>query len=190
MDTSSPRQLLPVAAARFTEAVHAVSADRWSHSTPCTEWTVRDVVNHLTGEHLWVPHLLRQETVEQVGDRYDGDVLGDDPVAAWDAAIGASLAAWASLASDDLPVHLSYGDQPAGEYAADMLSDLTVHAWDLARGAGIDERLDPGSVAAVLEHVRPHAQMLAGSGMFAPPVEISTDDPQEELIALFGRDPR
>ena len=70
----------------FGEKVRAVPADRWTAPTPCTDWSVRDLVNHVTGEHLWAPHLLDGETIAQVGDRYDGDVLGDSPVAAWERA--------------------------------------------------------------------------------------------------------
>jgi uncharacterized protein (TIGR03086 family) len=94
MTQGSARTLIPAAAREFGARVHGVPPDGWTAPTPCTEWTVRDLVNHLVGEHLWAPHLLRGETVEQVGDRYEGDVLGKDPVAAWDAAAEASLAAW------------------------------------------------------------------------------------------------
>ena len=68
----------------------ATAADLWAAPTPCTDWTVRDLVNHLTVEHLWVPPLLEGRTVAEVGDRFDGDVLGDDPAAAWEAAAAAS----------------------------------------------------------------------------------------------------
>jgi uncharacterized protein (TIGR03086 family) len=184
----TPRSLLPVAAEGFSWRVHAVPPDRWGAPTPATEWTVRDVVNHLVGEHLWAPHLLRGETLEEVGDRYEGDQLGDDPAAAWESAVGRSLRAWAE-ADDDTPVHTSMGQIPAREYAEQMLLDLTVHAWDLARGAGSDDRLDGTCVRHVLEHVGPQVDALQGSGLFAPPVPTTSQDPQDRLLALLGRDP-
>ena len=52
----------------------------WTAPTPCREWTVRDLVNHVTGEDLWTAPLLRGETIERVGDRFDGDLLGSEPV--------------------------------------------------------------------------------------------------------------
>ncbi len=131
----------------FGEKVRAVPADRWTAPTPCTDWSVRDLVNHVTGEHLWAPHLLDGETIAQVGDRYDGDVLGDSPVAAWERAAEASRAAW-QAASPDAVVHLSFGDNPALEYGKQMLSDLLIHGWDLARGAGLDETMEPTAVVA------------------------------------------
>ncbi|MEV8154693.1 maleylpyruvate isomerase family mycothiol-dependent enzyme, partial [Streptomyces fradiae] len=60
----------------FSSHVHAVRDDQWGAPTPCAEWSVRDLVNHLTGEQLWVPDLVREgRSVAEVGDAYDGDVL-------------------------------------------------------------------------------------------------------------------
>jgi len=189
MTEASAKDLLPVAARRFGEAVHAVPHDRWGAQSACADWSVSDVVNHLTGEHRWAVALLAGETVEEVGSRYDGDQLGEDPVGAWDDAISASLTAWSQV-HDDMPVHLSFGDTPAGEYARQMLGDLTVHAWDVARGAGLPERLEPSTVCAVLSYAQQHERELAGSGLFGSPVDVDSDDPQDRLLALLGRDPR
>jgi uncharacterized protein (TIGR03083 family) len=74
------------ACAQFGALVHAVRPEQWQLPTPCAGWTVRDLVNHVVGENLWTVPLLDGATIAEVGDIYDGDVLGDDPVAAWDAA--------------------------------------------------------------------------------------------------------
>jgi uncharacterized protein (TIGR03086 family) len=86
--------LIPDAIDDFGALVDRVPADRWDAPTPCSEWSVRDLVNHLASEHLWAPHLLRGETIAQVGDRYDGDVLGDDPAGTWRRAAAESSEAW------------------------------------------------------------------------------------------------
>ena len=185
---SSARALMRRAAQVFSDKVHGVGRDRWAADTPCAQWSVRDLVNHVTGEHLWAPHLLHGESVAQVGDRYDGDVLGDDPTKTWDTAIAGSLAAW-SAASDDQVVHLSFGSAPASEYADQMLMDLAVHAWDLARGAGLPDRLDPEVVAHVWAYASDALPRWQGAGIFAAPVEVDRDDLQDRLIGLTGRDP-
>jgi uncharacterized protein (TIGR03086 family) len=174
----------------FGRRVHAVAPDQWSAATPCTDWSVRDLVNHLTGEQLWVPPLLGGATVEQVGSRFDGDVLGADPVSAWDSAANAARAAFAEPGAMDRMVHLSYGDRPAEHYLAELTADLVVHAWDLARAIGADETLDPELVERVLADAEPQSGSLAASGLFDPPVPVPADaDPQTRLIALFGRTP-
>ena len=59
----------------------AVDDSQWTLPTPCTEWDVRALVNHVIGEELWTVPLVDGATIEEVGDRFDGDLLGDDPTA-------------------------------------------------------------------------------------------------------------
>lgn len=182
--------LMPDALGRFGARVHEIPADRWDAATPCTRWTVRDLVNHVTSEQLWAPHLLSGETLEQVGDRYDGDVLGDDPAAAWDAAAAGSRRAWTDLAREGLQVHTSMGAIPVEEYAEQMHLDLVVHGWDLARGAGVDDTIPREAAEHVLAYVEPRAEAFTGSGIFADPVPVDAQNPADRLLGLLGRDPR
>ncbi|MBL1115199.1 TIGR03086 family protein [Streptomyces sp. 110] len=184
--TSSSLRLIPDAINRFGARVHAVDGHRWNDSTPCTEWTVRDLVNHLVSEHLWVPHLLAGESLEQVGDRYDGDMVGADPARAWDEAAERSLAAWkgADLSGT---ARFSFGEAPLTMYADQMLVDLTIHEWDLARGCGQPEWLDPAAVDHSLAYARANAERVAGLGIFAAPVPTTSTDPAVQLLSLLGR---
>src|ERR1700732_1097333 len=77
----------------FVERARQIGEQRWSAATPCTEWDVRMLVNHVAGEYLWVPEILAGRTIAEVGDRLDGDVLGGDPLAALIAARDAALVA-------------------------------------------------------------------------------------------------
>lgn len=183
----SAREQMQNAFDHFKNVVDRIPADAWSNPTPCEDWDVRTLLNHMTAEHLWAPRLLAGESIEQVGDTYDGDVVGEDPIGAWDTAQMKSRQAW-SAASNDTPVQLSSGPTTADEYAEQMLLDLTVHAWDLARGAGIEEG---PLVADTVVHVLRYAQEnpIAGEGLFGPEVATKSDDPQDQLVALLGRKP-
>jgi len=184
---SSAREQMQNAFDHFKELVDRVPADVWGNATPCQDWDVRALLNHMTAEHLWAPRLLAGESIEQVGGDYDGDVLGDDPIAAWDTAQMKSRESWAA-ATDDTPVELSSGRTSAEEYAEQMLLDLTVHAWDLARGAGIAEGpVVADTVMHVLHYVRESG--LVGHAPFGPEVSTDSDNPQVQLVALLGRRP-
>ena len=63
------------------ELVQAIREDQWALPTPCTDWSVRDLVNHVVGEDAWTGPLVRGSTIEEVGDRFYGDLLGDESVA-------------------------------------------------------------------------------------------------------------
>ena len=133
----------------WVDRVNAVGPDAWEWPTPCREWTVRDLVNHVTGEDLWTVPLLGGATLEEVGDRFDGDLLGEDPIGtALAAAMGATTAV-AERLPDGGTVHLSYGQERAAEYVHQLAADHLVHAWDLAVATSGDPRLDPHLVTEV-----------------------------------------
>ncbi|MFE7129389.1 TIGR03086 family metal-binding protein [Streptomyces sp. NPDC057638] len=177
------------ALALFGERVHAVRSDQWDDATPCAAWSVRDLVNHLTAEQLWVPDLVTDgAAIADVGDAYDGDVLGSRPRATWDAAARAARKAFAAPGALERTVWLSYGETPAADYCAQMVTDLVVHSWDLARAIGASERLPDALVGFALDEVTPYASELAKTGLFAPPIEPPPGDGhQTRLLALLGR---
>ncbi|MGW0394956.1 TIGR03086 family metal-binding protein [Streptomyces sp. NPDC003042] len=173
----------------FGERVRAVADTQWDAPTPCTEWSVRDLVNHVTGEQLWIPPLVSDgRTVEEVGDRFSGDVLGEDPVAAWDKASAAAHAAFAAPGALERTVTLSYGPTCASAYCSELTADCVVHTWDLSRAIGADDRLPDGLVEFSIKEVMPYADSLAASGMYAAPLEVPAGaDAQTRLLALLGR---
>jgi uncharacterized protein (TIGR03086 family) len=173
---------------RCTALIGAVGPEQWSGATPCDAWDVRALTNHLLGEQLWAPHLVAGETIEEVGDRYDGDLLGDDPVAAWREAAPRSVAAFAEPGALDRTVHLSYGDESCSEYLVQMLTDAAVHGWDLARATGGEERIDPETASLLLDYWTAREDMVRGSGVFGEAVAVEAGaDPQARLLALLGR---
>ena len=174
---------------RFADRVDDIGDDDWGRSTPCADWDVRELVNHVCNEQLWTPHLIDGETIADVGDRYDGDVLGDDPKAAFRTAVERSTAAF-SAADLDAIVHLSFGDVPCAVYLEQMLTDAEVHGWDLARGLGRSTALDPATASHLLPRMQAQEQLIRSSGVFGDPVTVDDDaDDGAKLLALLGRDP-
>ncbi|GAA2981185.1 TIGR03086 family metal-binding protein [Actinokineospora diospyrosa] len=171
----------------FDRAAHRVTD--WTAPTPCADWSTRDLVNHLVSEQLWVPHLVGGETVEQVGDRYDGDLLGADPLDAWTAASAVSRLAWDGV-PDELPVHLSHATVPAREYRWQMTLDLAVHGWDLATATGHDPGIGDDLAQALHAEFADQVADWVEAGIFAPPVPVpDAAGPLARLVALLGRDP-
>jgi uncharacterized protein (TIGR03086 family) len=147
----------------FGQRVMGIGADDWTRPTPCAEWNVRDLVRHLVYEELWTPPLLAGATVADIGDRFEGDILGDDPQVAWKEAAAHALAAAAPNVLGRT-VHLSFGDFPGQEYLGQLTADHVIHAWDLARGINAVERLDPELVQFVHDEADLQSKLLAMSG--------------------------
>src|SRR5215470_13737883 len=81
------RSFFEAGLAEADRRVRAVGADQWSDSTPCSEWNVHELVNHLVNELRWMPPLLEGKSIADVGDSLDGDLLGSDPIGVWDSSV-------------------------------------------------------------------------------------------------------
>ena len=172
----------------FAARVAEVGDDQWHLSTPCAAWDVHQLVNHMVYENRWTAPLFEGATIAEVGDRYEGDLLGDRPKAAWAASAAEATAAVSAPGATERTVHLSFGDTPASEYAMQLIADLLIHGWDLARATGGDEKLDPELVAAVAAWFEANEDGYRQSGSIAarPPVPAGADQ-QTLLLAAFGR---
>ena len=173
----------------WVDRVNTVGDHQWGGQTPCRDWSVRDLTNHVVGEDLWTAPLMRGSTIGEVGDRFDGDLLGDDPIrTALAAATDATRAVAETLPSHGT-VHLSYGEEQMDEYVHQLAADHLVHGWDLAVATGGDTGLDPELVAAVASWFAEREDLYRQAGAIGERAE-STGDPQGDLLAAFGRDPR
>jgi uncharacterized protein (TIGR03086 family) len=174
----------------FGSRLRRVRADQWTASTPDAEWDVRTLVNHVVGELLWIPPLVEGKTIAEVGNQFDGDVLGDDPVATFERAAAGVRTAIGPPGALDRTVHLSYGDFPGHEYLGQVTSDIVIHTWDLAKAIGADATLGDALVTAVTDFLSPQIDMWRMPGVFAAPVETGAGaHAQDRLIAMTGRDP-
>lgn len=169
--------------------LQAVSEDAWAVPTPCTAWTVRDLVNHVTGEELWTVPLLQGATLAEVGTRFDGDVLGDAPKIIGGAAARAACTAVDTELTPELRVHLSYGDEAGEEYVRQLCADHLIHAWDLAAATDGDRDLDAELVAEVAGWFASREDVYRQAGIIAPRRTTEATDGQSALLVAFGRDP-
>jgi uncharacterized protein (TIGR03086 family) len=182
--------LMATAIEGFEERLGAVGATEWTAATLCDDWDVRTLVNHVVGELLWMPPLLEGKTIAEVGDRFDGDVLGSDPLATYKSAAAGAHAAAFEPGAQERTVHLSFGDFPGSEYVGQVVSDVVIHTWDLARAIGADDQLDPVLVTFVDQFLGPQIEAWRGAGAFGPAVEVGADaGVQDRLLAQTGRSP-
>ena len=182
------------AQAAFTERVYAIADDQWRLGTPDAQWTVADLVWHLTDEHRWAGPLLAGLDMDDARAAVAGlGPAGGDAVARvreWDLAAAMSAEALRADGALSGSVAITRGRAPVAEYLEEMILDLIVHAWDLGTAIGYPAPLPAEAVKASY----PLAQAVVDrtpSGMFDAPVAVSADAPViDRLVALTGRRPR
>jgi uncharacterized protein (TIGR03086 family) len=165
-----------------------VASGQWHDPTPCTEWDLKQVANHIIGENLWAAELFKGQTIAEVGSRLDGDLAGDDPAAAYAASVSSARAAVTAPGAMEMTCHLSFGDYSGSDYAAQLLLDTVVHGWDIAKASGQDTRLDRELVGACLPIATELTTQFRSSGVFGEDLRVAPDaDPQTRLLSMMGR---
>jgi uncharacterized protein (TIGR03086 family) len=183
---------LPEVHARALDHTHrsvaGVGDDQWDLVSDCGDWTVRELVNHVVTGNYWAAELGSGLTIDAVGDRLDGDVLGAAPLRAYDDSALVAAAVFRAPGAMEQPCAVSYGPVPGSVYCGHRFLDVLVHGWDVARSTGQDETLDAELVEACFAVIEPQMEMLAGSGMFGTRIDVPDDaDRQTQLLALLGR---
>jgi uncharacterized protein (TIGR03086 family) len=173
---------------RTRELVARVSGGQLDEPSVCDGWDVRELLNHVVSGNFWVPELVGGKTIAEVGDRLDGDVLGADPLTAYERSAEVAAGAFREPGAMERPVAVSYGPVPGSVYCGHRFVDVLIHGWDLAASTGQDTTLDPELVEACWEVVEPQKDDLAASGAFGTHVEVGPDaDRQTTLLAVLGR---
>ena len=177
------RDLIVSSITAVTVAVEATPDSAWDEPTPCREWTVSAVVQHLIDEAVEQVRAVTGRAVETVGPDH-----ADLPLS-WREAAAAAAEAW-SHADLDRQLETTSGPISCGEYAEWVLLELVVHRWDVQRGAGTGIEVDGAALSHVLDWAEAHKVELERSGSFDPPVRVESEYAVDRLMALLGRDPR
>jgi len=180
------------AAQAMAAVARTITDDQLANKTPCTEYDVRALVNHLL---FWGPSLAgagRKESVPQptaaesdvnlaAGD-WRGRLLAllDDITSSW-----APPSAWEGETSMGTPHTL-----PAPVMGDMIVGELAVHGWDLAVATGQSYTVGDKAAAAALAAVEANAELFRQYKGFAEPVPVPAGAPAlDRVLALSGRDP-
>jgi uncharacterized protein (TIGR03086 family) len=163
-------ELMRRVVAETDRLVDGTSVTDLAAATPCTDWCVRDLINHITGGATMFAVSAEEGSVpdDLLGQLMAGDNLGDDYVGAWKTAAQRALTAYEDPAVMDKVVKLPFGEMPAGVALSIAVFDVATHATDLARAtrqAIVDEDLLEAALAIGQASIGPE---LRQPGLFDP----------------------
>ncbi len=181
----------------LARVVAQIAPDQWDMTLPSSFATrrrpeppsLRTLVNYHAYDDAWVPDMLAGRTMDEAGpDKFDGDLLGDDPVASFEAIVERACAAAAAVTDLDAVAHLSFGDYPVREYFWQINQFRALRAHDIAREIGVDPDLPAELVQGIWDEVNPHAEEWRAIGVFPAAVPVPEDAPLlQRLLGLTGR---
>lgn len=175
------------AADSFDELVARVANDDWTRATPCVEWDVRALVNHVTrGNHNYVL-LLQGGGRDEFLRRRELDALGTDPAAAHQRSVALLTTAFQAPGAASRTVDHPLGAMPGSKALGVRAIDTVLHTWDLARAIGADERADDGLVRWVEEHWNEVYADVLDPTFYAAPLPAPENDDATGLVRLLHR---
>jgi uncharacterized protein (TIGR03086 family) len=182
--------LLQRAVGETTRLVEHITPSQLANPTLCTKWTIRDLINHVTGGATMFAISAEQGSVpdDLMGQLMGGDNLGDDYKGSLSAATKRALAAFDQPGVLDKMVKLPFGEMPAGVALDIAVFDVTTHAVDLARASGQaveDDELLDAALAMGKQMIGPE---LRQPGVFEPEQGAASGASAEDrLLAFAGR---
>jgi uncharacterized protein (TIGR03086 family) len=169
--------------AQARDVVAGVRPDQYDDETPCREWTVRELLEHMIG------------VVDGLGAAASGRTpqpfsLGADPAAQLDAAATSAMAGWRTPGVLDRIVDAGPGPMPGHALASINLLDTATHTWDLATATGQPAALPDDLATAALEASHAIVNAELRPGRFGPAVPAPAGaTPTQMLVAFLGRTP-
>ena len=184
--------VLDEARAMLRSAVAGVPADGWQRPTPCTEWTVSQVLQHAAlDQEVWAAAVGRTEPSGENPFAPSGQ-LSTEPLAYAEAALDASAPAWSAIDEDGgpVPTPLPQGPMTPAAAAAAAALDAAIHAWDIAMATGQDSPLTSELARALTPVAQSIVEPLRQYGVYAEALEPSAAAGEAEaLLCYLGRRP-
>ena len=160
--------------------------------TPCSAWSVAQVLQHAVGDQLAWAAALGVGTGPAENPFAPSGLLKGDAEELIESALPTARTAWAAVRADDdaVPTPLPQGPRPAPTAAAACALDAAVHAWDIAVALGRPGGLSDDLAARLLPAARSIVEPLRSFGAYAAALPPAADDgPAAELLRYLGRDP-
>lgn len=169
----------------FQKLVAGVRPEQWSAPTPCTEWDVRMLVNHVVSGNLWfVSNIVGTEKPDR-----STDFLGDDPAAAFADSAATLHDAFVAPGTMQGTFPSPIGNQPGPFLVQMRITEQLVHGWDLAHATGQTMDVPEALAEQTLSGLRPAlAGMPREGGPFKEEKPVRDDAPAlDRLAAFLGR---
>ena len=161
--------------------------------TPCSAWTVTQVLQHAVGDQLAWAAAIGVGTGPAENPFTPSGLLTGSVDQLTEPALTTARTAWARVSADDdaVPTPLPQGPLPAATAAAACALDAAVHAWDIAVALGQPGGLPESLAARLRPAARSIVEPLRQFGAYAAALPARADDDHvAELLRYLGRDPQ
>ena len=166
-------------ASSWTTSKVAGATSKLDARTPCDQWDVRTLLNHMLDTQKYFIGAARGEDVSPPGPT-PPQLLSDDPPGDFERGRREMLKAYGAPGVIE----------KTGPSIGIAFSDQLLHGWDLAQATGQDATMPDGLPEAAYEMIHGRFTEDQRKGVFKPEVQVPADAPaQDKLLAYTGRMP-
>ena len=181
------------ATATMRRLVLGTRDDQLDDPTPCPDYTVGDLVQHIGGLTLAFTGAAHKEPVPGAEQGGTGDASQLET--GWRLLIARDLEvlteSWRNPAAYEGTTMAGPVELPGAEAAAVALNELVVHGWDLAVATGQRYAADPASLDLCIAFARPFSTPETADqrgDAFGTVIEVPEDAPAlTRLLGMMGR---
>lgn len=187
----NPIELYQGVAQAITSTFGGVNASQLSASTPCTKWTVQNLLIHNINVQTFLHAALTGKPLDPGSmNGVDGPLPQEGAEAALKS-ITDSVISVAHAMDLSTIVTTPFGEMPAGHFIMVPMLDMVVHRWDIASATSQNNVIDSSIAEICLGVLSPEAvEGGRKTGAFGPEVVIrSTASAHDRLLGLVGRTP-
>lgn len=178
-----PVTMLEQASAAVQQIVDRVKPAQMELGSPCTEWTVRDVIDHIVKGNAWAAANLAAET--GAVPRPTESMVGADPARSLRETSGAMLEAFKAPGARQKMLSLPFGEMPGAAFAGVRATDLLVHGWDIAKASGQSTNFAPDLNEMALAGARRTLTFDRAGSPFGAEQPVAADAPAADRLAGF-----
>ncbi len=184
----NPIESFERAAQGTTKVIENVSRDQLSNPTPCPEWDVKTLINHMIGANIHFAGVAAGENQQFTGDT--PDFTEGDFVTTFRESTEKMAKVFSEPGALDRTLKLQIGEMPGVFVIGIATTETALHGWDLAKATEQEPLIEDELASVLYRRVSSALTPELRGTAFGPPVEVSDDaSPTDKLVAFLGRTP-
>ena len=179
----NPVELYQAAVETTRGIIANVNADQMAASTPCSDWNVQALVEHLVGGAAFFGASL-------AGEEPQPPASDSSPADSYDSLTKKVIAGAGMPGAMEKKYATRMGEMSGGEFMFGAFMDTFVQGWDLAKATGQNTSLSSDFAGIIFQGMGPMMDGMRQGGAFGAEVSVPADATiQDRMLGMLGRQP-
>ena len=192
---ANPVEFFEKAVEQVNKVISGLTQEQLAHPTPCSEWNIQELLNHLIGGAEMVVGCFSGQALDiapgSSDSSYSNETKATSLVQAYQSVVDQALQTAQAPGALERNIDTPLGELPGAVFLSFCSMDQFIHGWDLAKATGQDTSLDPRMAQVCYSMCVPDmADQGREAGVIGAAVAVPDDASiQDKLLGYMGRQP-